>query len=93
MCLYCKSKSTFKPSPRIHGRPPRIFVICTSCGKEVQAAKNAYGEVKEIPSRKKVSTEYALTVHIRLRLSPKEAVKFQRTGEAARDVFLRGLNS
>jgi len=54
--------------------------------------KNAYGEVKEIQSRKKVPAEYALTIHIRLRLSPKEAVKFERTGETARDVFLRGLN-
>ena len=91
MCLSCNVKSNYRRSPRPHGRPPRVFVICTNCGAEVQATIKA-GEVHEIPTRRKVPAEYALTEHETLRLTKGEKKRFKASGRQARDVFLAGLD-
>lgn len=93
MCLSCNVKSTYRRSLRPHFRPPRVFVICTSCGKEVQAIINEAGEVKEIPTRRKVPAEYALTEFVSCRLTKAEERRWKESGRAARDVFLAGLDT
>ena len=90
MCKKCNVKSTYRRSPRQHGRPPRVFVICTNCGAEVQATIKA-GEVHEFPSRRKVPDEYRLTEYETLRLTKAEKKRFKASGRTARDVFLAGL--
>ena len=92
MCLSCNVKSTYRHSPRTHGRPPRVFVICTNCGAEVQATIKA-GEVCEFPSRRKVPDEYRLTEYETLRLTKGEKKQFKASGRTARDVFLAGLDN
>ena len=92
MCLSCNVKSTYRRSSRQHGRPPRIFVICDHCGKEVQATIKA-GEVREIPTRRKVPAEYALTEFVSCRLTKAEERRWKESGRAARDVFLAGLDN
>ena len=93
MCLSCNVKSTYRRSPRQHGRPPRVFVICSNCGKEVQATINEAGEVKEIPTRRKVPEEYALTEFVPFRLTKTEKRRWKESGRSARDVFLAGLDT
>ena len=91
MCKKCNVKSTYRRSPRQHGRPPRVFVICTNCGAEVQATIKA-GEVREFPSRRKVPAEYALTEFMTFRLTEAEKGRWKNSGREARDVFLAGLD-
>ena len=93
MCLSCNVKSTYRRSPRQHGGPPRVFVICSNCGAEVQATINEAGEVKEIPTRRKVPAEYALTEFVPFRLTKAEKRRWKESGRAARDVFLAGLDT
>ena len=92
MCLSCNVKSNYRRSPRPHGRPPRVFVICTNCGVEVQATIKA-GEVCEFPSRRKVPTEYALTEFVIFRVTKAEKSRWKKSRRAARDVFLVGLGA
>ena len=92
MCKKCNIKSTYRRSPRPHGRPPRVFVMCTNCGAEVQATIKA-GEVHEIPTRRKVPAEYALTEFVIFRLTKAEKSRWKKSGLAARDVFLAGLGA
>ena len=92
MCKKCNVKSNYRHSPRQHGRPPRVFVICTNCEAEVQATIKA-GEVCEFPSRRKVPAGYALTEFVILRLTETEKSRWKKSGRAARDVFLKGLES
>ena len=92
MCKKCNVKSNYRRSPRPHGRPPRVFVICSNCGAEVQATINQAGEVCEFPSRGKVPTEYALTEFVSCRLTKAEELRWKKSGRAARDVFLAGLD-
>ncbi len=93
MCKKCNVKSTYRRSPRQHGRPPRVFVICSNCGAEVQATINTAGEVCEFPTRRKVPAEYALTEFVILRLTETEKGRWKKSGRAARDVFLAGLDN
>ena len=93
MCLSCNVKSTYRRSLRPHFRPPRVFVICSNCGAEVQATINEAGEVKEIPTRRKVPVEYALTEFVSCRLTKAEERRWKESGRAARDVFLAGLDT
>ena len=93
MCKKCNVKSTYRRSLRPHFRPPRIFVICSNCGAEVQATINEAGEVKEIPTRRKVPAEYALTEFVSCRLTKAEERRWKKSGRAARDVFLAGLDT
>ena len=93
MCKKCNVKSTYRRSPRQHGRPPRVFVICSNCGAEVQATINQAGDVCEFASRRKVPAEYALTEFVSCRLTKAEERRWKESGRAARDVFLAGLDT
>ena len=90
MCKKCNVKSNYRHSPRQHGRPPRVFVICSNCGAEVQATIKA-GKVREIPTRRKVPAEYALTEFVSLRLTKDEYQQWKESGQSSRRVFLAGL--
>ena len=92
MCKKCNVKSNYRCSTRPHGRPPRVFVICSNCGAEVQATIKA-GKVREIPTRRKVPAEYALTEFVSCRLTKAEERRWKESGRAARDVFLAGLDN
>ena len=70
-----------------------MFVICSNCGAEVQATINQAGDVCEFASRRKVPAEYALTEFVSCRLTKAEERRWKKSGRAARDVFLAGLDN
>ena len=69
-----------------------MFVVCSNCGAEVQATIKA-GEVHEIPTRRKVPTEYALTEFVVFRVTKAEKSRWKKSRRTARDVFLAGFDS
>lgn len=90
MCQYCNVEANYKPSPREHLQPPRLFFFCRNCGQEVQGVvKN--GEVREIKNRCR-KTE-PRTRHVTLRLTERERRRFDASGKTARNVFLAGLDA
>jgi hypothetical protein len=88
ICPSCKQETTFKQSPRKHGREGRIFVICKSCDTELQAITR-YGKVQSVWGYK------GGTNVVTLRLSDAEmtrraSLKAKRLTD--REIYLVGLD-
>ena len=59
-------KFTFRPSARVHKRPPRIFVICSFCGAELQAVRNIDGTIRTFVTKTRRLDHPSKTITIRL---------------------------
>lgn len=89
MCKICKVKSGYNESGRKHGRPPRKFFICLSCGCEVQGVYNIDGTVHEFSTSVYKGGSHIIT----LRLSDFQLSEFEKTGKSSREIFELGLES
>jgi hypothetical protein len=70
----------YKKSNRVHHRPPRIFVVCSLCGKEFQAVENMDGSIHTFTTNVKRTNKKVYS----FRLSPRGAAKvrkMQKNGE------------
>ena len=87
-----EQRITYKLSARKHGRPPRIFVICLICKKELQAVQNIDGSIHVFSTGRKTLPRDRLSHKvITLKATDQEYKKWKSTGLTSRAVFLRGL--
>lgn len=66
-------KFNFIRSARIHKRPPRLFVICSFCGAELQAVKSTDGSIHTFETNRKRSNKRVYS----FRLTEKGAAKIR----------------